>query len=344
MTPLDIRHFKSSWAKFDRQRKGYIHKDQVVPFLSSVKGALEVGLYPPECSLRTLKAALAEEGASPSVTTDAKGKGVFEFFKNAASPLRSPIRDGKDKDGKGFFAWPASTSADGAPRAPKTDAERLARALANVDTSDLQMRRQRFNRLYHEAVLLLHPRKGISFTDMLLLLARTKLVNETEALNVEELIERKEVTEQIEHRIRVDRVRGLLQMGYWRRRFLALRDEMRKEAEDTVPTILVHESPGSTSRPVLSALEIPGSPSSSAAQQRPILTLTPTQPSLHDLEVRASPAIEAFEATAWGDLMKRMDGRESSGHGHEGQGQHDEPDQQQRWLTDRGKKGESDDA
>ncbi|SPO30169.1 related to CCH1 - Calcium channel (alpha subunit) [Ustilago trichophora] len=317
LSPLDIRHFKSSWAEFDRHRKGYIQKDQIVPFLGSVKGALEVSLYPPECRLQSLKAVLATEGASPGPSPGGKTKGAFDFFKNASSPLRSPMRDsGKDKDGKGAFVWPSPSSEQVQVRAPQTDAERLAQALSAVDAEELHMRRERFNRLYHEAVMLMHPRKGISFTDMLLLLARTKLVDETEALNVEELIERKDLVEQIEHRIRLDRVRGLLQMGYWRRRFLALRDEMHKN--ESVPTILVHESPSRSSRPVLPTLGIPAGSFSStaAAATAPTLTLTPSQPSLQDLEMRASPVIESFEATAWGDLMKRIDGQDANSDQH----------------------------
>ncbi|KAJ1021688.1 hypothetical protein NDA16_003824 [Ustilago loliicola] len=319
LTSTDIRHFKGSWAKFDRDRKGYIQKDQVVPFLGSVKGALEVSLYPPECSLQALKAASLSQGlpSSPTVT-EGKTKGAFDFFKGG-TPLRSPMRDGKDDDGKGIFAWPASSSEQ--TRGPQTDAERLALALSAVDSKELRMRRERFNRVYHEAIMLMNPRKGISFTDMLLLLARTKLVDETEALSVEELIERKDTLEQIEHRIRLDRVRGLLQMGYWRRRFLALRDEMRKD--EALPTILVHESPSRSSRPVLPALDIPSTSlsaskeASSAAVRKPMLTVMPSQASLHDLELRASPMIESFEATAWGDLMKRMDGQDGSSQGHD---------------------------
>ncbi|SOV09675.1 related to CCH1 - Calcium channel (alpha subunit) [Ustilago sp. UG-2017a] len=315
LSSTDIRHFKSSWAKFDRNRKGYIQKDQIVPFLGSLKGALEVSLYPPECSLQALKASFSSsQGVPSSPTTEGRTKGAFDFFKGA-SPLRSPLREGKGDDGKGLFAWPASSSEP--VRTPQTDAERLALALSAVDSKELRMRRDRFNRVYHEAIMLMHPRKGISFTDMLLLLARTKLVDETEALSVEELVERKDTLEQIEHHIRLDRVRGLLQMGYWRRRFLALRDEMRKG--EAVPTILVHGSPGRSSRPVLPALDIPGTSSStsSEATNKPMLTITPSQPSLHDLELRASPVIESFEATAWGDLMKRIDGRDGSSQAHE---------------------------
>ncbi|EST08271.2 Ion transport domain protein [Kalmanozyma brasiliensis GHG001] len=316
LTPSDIRHFKSSWATFDRQRKGYIQRDQIVPFLSSVKGALEVGLYPPECSLRSLRAALDPDGASQDSRPDAKGKGALKFLKNAASELRSPMREGHDRDGKGAFEWPQSPSVQG--HVPQADAERLAHALSMVDAKDLRMRRERFNRLYHEAIMLIRPRKGISFTDMFLLLARTKLVDETEALNVEELIERKDVVEKIDHQVRLDRVRGLLQMSYWRRRFLALQDEMHKGGE-AVPTILLHESPGRPPKPVLSALDIPGSSASAQTRSRPALTLTPTQPSRHDLELRASPVIESFEATAWGDLMKRIDGSQDGS--HEGHGE-----------------------
>ncbi len=351
LSSSDIREFKSSWAKFDRQRKGYIQKEQIVPFLASLKGALEVSLYPPECSLQVLRAALVTEGPPASPTAGGKSKGAFDFLRNA-SPLRSPVpkEGGKSKDGKDAFAWPPSPSS-AQVRQPQTDAERLALALSTVDPKELRMRRERFNRLYHDALMQMNPRKGISFTDMFVLLARTKLVDETEALNVEELIERKEVIEQIDHRIRLDRVRGLLQVGYWRRRFLALREEMHKG--EGVPTIMVYEdSPSgspSRSRPILSTLQIPRSPSaaassSSAAAGKPALTLTPSHPSLHDLELRASPVIESFEATAWGEVMKRMDGQESSqGHGSsKGAGEDDEEGKADR--NGKSKRKENDDG
>lgn len=300
LSSSDIRHFKSSWARFDRGRKGYIQKEQIVPFLASVKGGLEVALYPPECSLRVLRAALSQEvPASPSVA-GGKGRGALDFLKSA-SPLRSPLRDGKAKDA--FFNWPASpTSLTPQEDAGQTDAERLARALASVDAGELRMRRERFNRVYHEAVLVAHPRKGVSFTDMMLVLARAKLIDAHEALSIDELVERTAMSERIDHQLRLDRVRGLLKVGYLRRRFLALRAQMHT---DGVPTITLNDDHPSSSRPAL-ALQIPTEREEEGGLRSGV--------SREEVVRRASPAIESFEATAWGEVMKRIDSGSSHQH------------------------------
>lgn len=332
LTPEDIRGFKSAWSRLDRGRKGYIQKDQIVPFLASLRGALEVRMYPEECSLQALKAALSDAGGAASPRVEGKGKGALEFLK---SPLRSPMRDaGKE----GFFAWPPAPSPtpSSEPLQRRTDAERLALALSTISPSDLRMRRQRFNRIYHEALLLAHPQKGISFTDMLLLLARTKLINTEEALNIEELIERRETEEQVDHRIRLDRVRGLLQVGYWRRRFLALRDELHNESRkeemykgEGVPEIRVVESEAS-GRPKLSTLTIPSREGGGRERgEEREASLMPSHPSLQELELRASPVIESFEQTAWGEVMKRMDGQGGADEedGGKGMGKKDRDDE-----------------
>lgn len=43
------------------------------------------------------------------------------------------------------------------------------------------MRKRRLNRLYQEALLMEEPRKGLSFTNMLLLLAQCKLIDVSKA-------------------------------------------------------------------------------------------------------------------------------------------------------------------
>ena len=57
-------------------------------------------------------------------------------------------------------------------------------ALSMIDFDDIRRRRKLFNRLYHEAVMIIthQHKKGISFTDMLLLLAHHKLIRDKEAL------------------------------------------------------------------------------------------------------------------------------------------------------------------
>ena len=54
--------------------------------------------------------------------------------------------------------------------------------LANVDIAKVKERKELYNKLFHEARISFEPGKGISFTNMLLLLAHHKLIVDTEAL------------------------------------------------------------------------------------------------------------------------------------------------------------------
>ncbi len=54
--------------------------------------------------------------------------------------------------------------------------------LGSIDRTAIKRRKNLYNRLYHEARISHEPGKGISFTNMLLLLAHHKLIVEREAL------------------------------------------------------------------------------------------------------------------------------------------------------------------
>jgi voltage-dependent calcium channel len=58
----------------------------------------------------------------------------------------------------------------------------LNATLSRIDYEAIRRRRQLFSRLYHETILTHQRGKGISFTDMLLLLAHHKLIVDSEAL------------------------------------------------------------------------------------------------------------------------------------------------------------------
>jgi hypothetical protein len=60
--------------------------------------------------------------------------------------------------------------------------ELLNATLSRVDYEAIRRRRKLFSRMYHEAILTHQRGKGISFTDMLLLLAHHKLIVDKEAL------------------------------------------------------------------------------------------------------------------------------------------------------------------
>ena len=58
----------------------------------------------------------------------------------------------------------------------------LNATLSTIDYAAIRRRRKLFSRLYHEAIITHQHGKGISFTDMLVLLAHHKLIVDKEAL------------------------------------------------------------------------------------------------------------------------------------------------------------------
>jgi hypothetical protein len=74
---------------------------------------------------------------------------------------------------------------------------------------------------------------------------------------------------------------------------------------DGVPTITLNDDHPSSSRPAL-ALQIPTEREEEGGLRSGV--------SREEVVRRASPAIESFEQTAWGEVMKRIDSASSSQH------------------------------
>jgi len=62
------------------------------------------------------------------------------------------------------------------------DLGKLESRLNGIDYHAIRKRRAIYSRLYHEAIISHQPGRGISFTDMLLLLAHHKFIVDGEAL------------------------------------------------------------------------------------------------------------------------------------------------------------------
>jgi hypothetical protein len=62
------------------------------------------------------------------------------------------------------------------------DLNKLKRIVDQIDVAEIRKRKAIYNRLYHEASISHEPGLGISFTDMLTLLAHHKLIIDAEAL------------------------------------------------------------------------------------------------------------------------------------------------------------------
>lgn len=332
-----VRNFKKAWATTDVQRKGYLTKEQLVPFFNRLTGILDVKVYRGETTI----AALLNKA-------DARGKGVAAGSASGMPlspsikerlPLgwpRSPIGGGGGaggasssmatsgvNEGKGHFMWPPSTPSSvnggGTPLASPSryvvdgvDIEKLRRALSErVDAPEIMRRRARFERLYQEACLRVEENAtpntaarrrhanatassngggfggffgggssgagifpgaddryrglgdfgfagagtvgndampynsntanidggGIRFHEMLELLAHYKLIDDDEALSLEELMQRRMMMERVEDRIQLEKVRSVLRGMWIRRKYVVLKRFSQQEPQLPLSTL-----------------------------------------------------------------------------------------------------------
>ncbi|WWC88695.1 uncharacterized protein L201_003608 [Kwoniella dendrophila CBS 6074] len=202
----EMRAFKRLWAEFDTQRTGYIKRKEFVKFFSRLTGVFEVRTYPIEHSLPNMMRI-----AMPDPIDNATGK---------------------------------SFVASGVKRA--VDIRRLENQIAHIDYRQVRERRHLFGRLYNEAKISEEDGRGISFTSMLMMLAHYKLIDDEKALQLDDLLVRRAKNERVTDLVNLDRVRGLLRTIYWRRRFLAGRDDRKRtlnaEAEG-IPAIVLEPMP-----------------------------------------------------------------------------------------------------
>ncbi|KDQ07800.1 hypothetical protein BOTBODRAFT_591897 [Botryobasidium botryosum FD-172 SS1] len=155
------------------------------------------------------------------------------------------------------------------------DSRKLNSVLNKIDPVAIRKRRMLYNRLYHEALISEEDRKGISFNNMLLLLAHYKLIDDDEALRVDELLLRRTTIDYVTDRMNLDRVRSLLRMIYHRRKYLALREEQSRE---DIPAIVVDDPPSTpplfASQPIIHTPASLRVETSSNSSQRPSLDQT----------------------------------------------------------------------
>ncbi|KAL0066269.1 calcium channel protein [Marasmius tenuissimus] len=124
------------------------------------------------------------------------------------------------------------------------DTDKLNRILGAIDYTAIRKRKATYGRLYHEASI--SPGKGISFTDMLLLLAHHKLIVDHEALILNDLVVRSETNRLVTDLVNLDRVHSLLRTIHHRRRFLAHLEQKRLsklEQSQDIPAIIVDGMP-----------------------------------------------------------------------------------------------------
>ncbi|SCV68841.1 BQ2448_962 [Microbotryum intermedium] len=193
----EMRGFKRTWSEIDTERTGFIRRREIVPFLRKLTGIFEVRIYRAEWTIQNLRNAA-------SVSSTMSRKPSFSDPFSATSSDFGVSRLERD----------AST----------IDTMRLAHAIRAVDGNEVRQRRYLWNRLYHEAMIEAEKDdRGISFENMLELLAHYRMIDDDTALQVDELLDRRQQQDRVMERVNSDVVRGVLQRLTWRRRFLAHR-------------------------------------------------------------------------------------------------------------------------
>ncbi|WVR06351.1 hypothetical protein IAU60_003382 [Kwoniella sp. DSM 27419] len=202
----DMRAFKRLWAEFDTQRTGYVKRKDFIRFFSRLTGVFEVRVYPEEFSVTNLM----QEASSDQQHHQSGKSNLIIGTKNSV------------------------------------DLRKVEAKVSQIDYRQVRQKRQLFSRLYYEARISEEPGKGISFTAMMMMLAHYKLINDEKALQLDDLLVRRAKMERVTDLVSFDRVNGLLRTIYWRRRFLALREERRQAALvdiQGIPTIVLEPTP-----------------------------------------------------------------------------------------------------
>ncbi|KAG8215839.1 Ion transport protein-domain-containing protein [Butyriboletus roseoflavus] len=125
---------------------------------------------------------------------------------------------------------------------------KLNRLLNKIDFKEIRKRRGVYNRIYHEANVMFYRRGGISFTDMLVLLAHHKLIDNREALGLKELEMREEMLMMVAGLVGLDKIESHFRKIFLRQRFLRGRDKAPVAARG-IPTILIDATPGTPPPP-----------------------------------------------------------------------------------------------
>lgn len=161
----EMRLFKRAWGEIDLERTGFIKRKDYGRFFAVrvrakhmprssgthvqlLSGVFEVKVYPDEYRIPAILAASRRQTAS--------------------DPPRSP---------SGKIAPTLAKISD-----ETLDLAMLKKQVKAIDQADIARRRRRYSRLYFEAILSDDPKRGMSFTNMLLLLAHYKLINDDKAL------------------------------------------------------------------------------------------------------------------------------------------------------------------
>lgn len=159
ITREEMRAFKKVWGESDPARRGYITKEDLGKFFS-VRTLINLAF------LTSLWSRLFTQRLS----------GVFEV---RIYPVEASYKKLLAK--ARHLSSPDETVSPKFPELGFSIAE-LNRVLSTIDHGQIRGRRAAYNRLYQEALAIAGPEGGISFNEVLILLAHHKIIDDEKAL------------------------------------------------------------------------------------------------------------------------------------------------------------------
>jgi hypothetical protein len=196
----EIRMFKSAWNKFDPSRTGYIKLTDFVKFLKCLDKPFDIQIYPSIFSVKSLVNA-----SFPSIPGE---------------PL--PVEYNKKQ-----------YTSDSGERIPKGNLQlNVLNSLINASKIDkIPKRKRTFNKIFHEAHIIADKKRGLSFSDCLLLLVRHTIVDPYESFQIPELLKYKKVQQLVEVSMNSEKISGLFHTIALRKKFVKHLEEKRMEEQ-----------------------------------------------------------------------------------------------------------------
>lgn len=166
ITREEIRAFKKVWSQYVNPRTGLLERSNLVPFFAVRTSARNLGIW----LRQTLQ----------------KLTGIFEVTIYPVDYRIPNAMAASTPDDSVESKWQALiVQSEEDPRKPALDVTKLGRVLSTLDQAKIRQRRTLYARLFHESRLIsapVHGVGGIGFTNMLMLLAHYKLINDQDAL------------------------------------------------------------------------------------------------------------------------------------------------------------------
>ncbi|KAH7026510.1 Ion transport protein-domain-containing protein [Microdochium trichocladiopsis] len=115
--------------------------------------------------------------------------------------------------------------------------EKLNDRLNQIDRRQVQERRRRFRMFYEEVMVSADIDNGISFSDVLMILAHYNLINESKSLRLEEFLRRRARMQRVEEELRRRTVQGFFHTVYWSRQFKKHIEKKRAARMTAIPQL-----------------------------------------------------------------------------------------------------------